>query len=114
MMQKADRRARLVARWLELTREILPSMAAAQRWPVRHDHCFMRICLDAAFGTPWTHAVRAPAIRTMTSDQLALAVAIAERVVTEPRLLPDLNARSLAGRRTARAGVSPRSADAGS
>lgn len=92
----------LVARWLELTRTILPGMAASQRWPIRFDHCFMRVCLDAALGAPWTHAVRAPAIRNMDEAQLRAAIAIAERIVSEPDTLPPLNAASLRGRRAAR------------
>ena len=98
-------RASLVARWFVLTRETMPAMAAASRWPVHLDHCFMRICLDAALGAPWTALVAAPAIRTMSGRQLAAAVAVAERCVAAPDLLPRLNARSLAGRRAAHSGA---------
>jgi hypothetical protein len=92
----------LAARWLELTREVMPGMAAAQRWPVHLDHCFMRICLDAALGAPWTRTCRPPAIRTMTDMQLRTAIEVAESLVAEPARLFILNARSLAGRRAAR------------
>ena len=96
--------AALLARWLDLTRRVLPGMAAAEGWPIRLDHCFMRVCLDAAFGRPWHEAVRRPAVRHMTEAELARAVAVAERVVATPALLPGLNAESLrlrgkAGRR---------------
>lgn len=70
-------------------------MAAAQSWPIRLDHCFMRVCLDAAFGRPWHEAVRRPAVRHMTDAELARAVAVAERIAADPPLLPELNARSL-------------------
>ncbi len=98
-----DRRAALLARWLELTRTVLPGMAAAQRWPIRLDHCFMRVCLDAAFGAPWTAALKTPAVRHMTDSQLAAAVAVAERVAAEPDTLPAMNRASIDGRRAARA-----------
>jgi len=91
-------REALEARWLALTREVLPAMAAAERWPIRLDHCFMRVCLDAAIGRPWHEAVRRPAIRHLTEAQLAAAIAVAERIRAEPALLPALNRQSLLGR----------------
>ena len=94
-------RAALVERWLLLTREILPAMAAGENWPIRFDHCFMRVCLDEAMGRPWTEVVRRPAIATMSDAQLAAAVRTAERIVEKPETLPVLNARSLQRRRAA-------------
>lgn len=91
-------REALVDRWLALTRRVLPGMAAAEGWPIRLDHCFMRVCLDAAIGRPWHEAVRRPAIRHLTEAQLAAAVAVAERIRAEPGLLPGLNRQSLLGR----------------
>ena len=87
--------AALKARWFDLTHRVLPGMAPAEGWPIRLDHCFMRICLDAAIGRPWHEAVRRPAIRHLTEPQLAAAVAIAERIQAEPALLPGLNRQSL-------------------
>ena len=97
-MSRTDPRAELVARWLELTREVMPSMAASARWPVRFDHCFMRICLDTAFGAPWTQMIATPAVRTMSAAQLEAAIDVAERVVADPGLLSQLNKNSLSGR----------------
>ena len=91
-------REALVDRWLALTRRVLPGMAVAEGWPIRLDHCFMRVCLDAAIGRPWHEAVRRPAIRHLTEAQLAAAVAVAERIRAEPGLLPGLNRQSLLGR----------------
>ena len=75
----------LVGRWLELTRRTLLGMAAAQRWPIRLDHCFMRVCLDEAMGGPSTEVLRRPAIHSMTDKQLAAAIAVAEEIVVRPR-----------------------------
>lgn len=88
-------RSALLARWLDLTCRVLPGMAAAERWPIRFDHCFMRVCLDAAFGRPWHEAIRRPAVRHMTEAELARAVSVAERVAAIPSTLPELNAQSL-------------------
>lgn len=95
-------RAALLARWFDLTRRVLPGMASAEGWPIRLDHCFMRVCLDNAFGRPWHEAVRRPAVRHMTEDELARAVAVAERIAAGPRLLPGLNTESLRLRGKAR------------
>ncbi len=92
-------RTALVARWLTLTRSVLPGMAAAERWPIRADHCFMRVCLDHAAGGRWDAAFRRPAIRHMPDADLARAVAVAELVVAAPDRLPGLNAQSLQWRR---------------
>ncbi len=74
-------------------------MAAAQRWPIRLDHCFMRVCLDAALGARWDSLVRRPAVRHLSDAQLAEAVAVARRIVAEPSLLRPLNDASLRLRR---------------
>ena len=95
-------RERLVAQWLDLTRTTLPGMAAAHRWPIRFDHCFMRVCLDNALGRPWHEAVRRPAIRHLELAQLRAAIAIAEGIAADPATLPPLNAASLAWRRASR------------
>ena len=95
-------RAALVERWHLLTREILPAMAREEKWPIRFDHCFMRVCLDDAMGRPWTEVVRRPAIDQMSDAQLAAAVRSAEGIVEHPDTLPILNKRSLERRRAAR------------
>ncbi len=97
-------RDQLAARWLDLTRRVLPGMAQAEGWPIRLDHCFMRVCLDHAIGQPWHQRVRRPAIRHLDDDELRRAVAVAERVAADPAVLPGLNAQSLAWRRAGRHG----------
>ena len=89
----------LLARWLDLTRRVLPGMAREHGWPIRHDHCFMRVCLDHAIGAPWHTQVRRPAVRHLTDAQLQDAVAWAGRIAADPALLPALNRQSLAWRR---------------
>jgi len=70
-------------------------MTAAHGWPIRLDHCFMRVCLDDAIGVRWDTVVQRPAVRRLTDAQLARAVATAERIVADPALLGPLNHASL-------------------
>ena len=100
----------LLARWFDLTRRILPAMAATHRWPIRADHCFMRVCLDVSLGQPWPAVVRAPAYKSLSEAQLAAAVSIADGIVAAPDTLPELNAESLRLRAAWHAVGSPRAA----
>ncbi len=99
-------RDQLVARWLDLTRRVLPAMASnmasGAAWPIRLDHCFMRVCLDHAIGQPWHERVARPAIRHLTDEQLHAAIAIAERIAADPLALDALNTQSIAWRRASR------------
>lgn len=94
-------RTELEQRWLTLTRKTLPAAAVARGWPVRFDHCFQRILLDAACGGCWYDTIaRRPAYRHAPEDVLASAVALGEEVLTGTADLHDLNRRSLACRIT--------------
>ena len=70
-------------------------MAREHRWPIRLDHCFMRVCLDTSLGARWDTLVRRPAIRHLTDAQLEAAIAVAERIVSDPDSLSSLNKASL-------------------
>ena len=97
-------RAAMLERWAALTREVLPDMAVAHLWPIRLDHCFMRVCLDAAVDAPWPTVVARPAVRHLSDEQLARAVAVAESIVADPGRIHALNERSIGMRRAARSG----------
>ncbi|MEM1115014.1 MAG: hypothetical protein AAF845_01465 [Bacteroidota bacterium] len=84
-------------RYLDLTREALPARAAAEGWPLRFDHCFMRVVLDDVFGGVWyDHVEGRPAYRHLDADALRAAIAVAESILDEgePRLRA-LDAQSL-------------------
>ena len=94
------RRAELEAEYLRLTRERLPALAAeAGDWPIRFDHCFMRVCLDHAFGGRWyDHVDRSsgPAYRTVPDDKLQAAIDLGRRIEAGGRdALVPLNDQSL-------------------
>ena len=89
-------RAALEAEWLHLTRAVLPGLAGPRGWPVRNDHCFQRILLDAACGGRWyDHIPRRPAYRHAADDTLLQAVRLARAVEAGEADLHALNARSL-------------------
>ena len=89
----------LQIRWLALTRAHLPARARAEHWPLRADHCFQRVILDAVCGGRWyDHVPGRPAYRHLGSPRLEAAVALAERLATAPDALPllgTLDAESL-------------------
>ncbi|MGY1664523.1 hypothetical protein [Geodermatophilus sp. SYSU D00696] len=95
-------RAELEARYRELVLRELPRRAREGRWVVRNDHCFGRIVLDHAVAGRWYDVLdrrRSPAFAQLSDEQLAGAVALAERVLTEgDPLLRELDAQSLAWR----------------
>ena len=95
-------RARLLSRYRELVLHELPRRARAERWVVTADHCFGRIVLDHAVGGRWYDVLdrrRTPAFAQLDDEQLATAVALAERIAAEgDPLLRDLDAQSLAWR----------------
>ncbi|MGI4747125.1 MAG: hypothetical protein ACRYGI_10655 [Janthinobacterium lividum] len=78
-----------------MTRIRLPALAMQHGWPIRLDHCFMRVCLDVSLGARWDSVVPRPAIRTLSTAQLARAVAQAEAIMADPASLPELNRASL-------------------
>ncbi|MGY1832514.1 hypothetical protein ACI8AA_19040 [Geodermatophilus sp. SYSU D01180] len=95
-------RAELEARYRELVLGELPRRARAGRWVVTDDHCSGRIVLDHAVGGRWYDALdrrRSPAFAQLPDEQLAGAVALAERVLAEgDPLLRELDAQSRAWR----------------
>ncbi|MBV8971200.1 MAG: GCN5-related N-acetyltransferase [Sphingomonadaceae bacterium] len=81
----------------------LVARAATERWPVRADHCFLRIAYDAAAGAKWDTVYARPAWASLPEARLAAALAVLERIEAEGRAALDpLNAASLAFRRAAR------------
>ena len=97
-----DGRDGLLARYRELVLTELPRRARAEGWVVTLDHCFGRIVLDHAVGGCWYDQLdrrRSPAFAQLSDGQLAVAVALAERVLAEgDPLLRELDAQSLAWR----------------
>ena len=92
----------LRVRWNHLYASHLPALAKARdpaqkHWPVHLDHCFARIILDNAVGVdkPWTQALKSPAVRNMTVEQLHHALALGEKVASGEADLVELDRVSL-------------------
>ncbi len=86
-------------RWRDLVRLALPAAAIDHpEWPIRLDHCFARVILDAVCAGPWREAIAAPAWRTMDAGQLAAAFGLAEAVIEGSADVHALDAQSLAWR----------------
>jgi hypothetical protein len=85
-----------IARFKHLTEVALPALAREQHWPIRLDHCFKRICLDATFNDVWYNHLPRPAERHLSGESLSRAIACAEAILAEGRPTLDLrNADSL-------------------
>ncbi len=93
--READRAAQ-IARFKYLTEVALPERARAERWPLRNDHCFKRVCLDFAVEDVWYRHVRKPAERHIAGEALDRAVRCAEELLREGEgLLRQRNRESL-------------------
>lgn len=98
-----DPQPALLAEYRRLVRTELPAAARENHWPIRLDHCFARVLLDAVFNDCWYgHLDRRrgrSAEKQLTVEQLTRAVTLARGMLTLG--LPEvarLNAQSLAWR----------------
>lgn len=85
-----------IARFKQVTEELLPALAVQQHWPIRFDHCFKRICLDWAFGDVWYQHLARPAEMHLKGRSLQKALACAEELLAgDLTLLNERDAASL-------------------
>ncbi len=88
----------LQQRYLDLTQVELPAAARERRWPIRHDHCFMRIILDHLFEGCWYDHLdrRLVAYKQLNQAQLERAVALGEAMLNaDAEAVQAMNVRSL-------------------
>jgi len=106
MTEQQIRTADYVARYMTLTKEIMPRLAQTshQHWPVQNDHCFQRIVLDAVCGGIWYDHIARPAYKHLTRDQALRAVALCDAIISGEADLTELNRQSLAWRGKLRKG----------
>lgn len=97
MTEQQMRTADYVSRYMTLTKEVMPQLARTshQHWPVRNDHCFQRIVLDAACGGTWYDHIARPAYKHLTRDQALRAVALCDAIISGKADLTELNRQSL-------------------
>ena len=74
-----------------------PAAAKAGHYPIRLNHCFLRVVYDNLFGQQWQEvlAKSKPAIRQLSDEQLTAALAIGERVIADRDTCIALNRKSL-------------------
>jgi hypothetical protein len=82
-----------IAHFKYLTEVALPQRAQEERWPLRLDHCFKRVCLDYAFGGEWYRHIAKPAERNLHGAALLRAVSCAEEILREGRSLLEVRNR---------------------
>ncbi len=87
----------LIATYMHLTKEVLPSMARSDRtnWPVSEDHCFQRIILDQICGGVWYEHLGRPAYKHLTKDQAQRAVKLCRGIIEGREDLRQMNQQSL-------------------
>ena len=87
----------LIATYMHLTKEVLPSMARSDRtnWPVSEDHCFQRIVLDNVCGGVWYEHLDRPAYKHLTKDQAKRAVKLCRGIIEGREDLRQMNQQSL-------------------
>ncbi|MEM9674995.1 MAG: hypothetical protein AAF992_20550 [Bacteroidota bacterium] len=88
--------------YIELTNEVMPSLAREKNWPVQFNHCFQRIILDTLFQDCWYNHLnrsrRIPAYKQLNNSQLQQAIDIAQRMISSSETVLKLNRNSLAYR----------------
>ena len=97
MTKEHPRTANLVSQYMILTKEIMPNLARTshRHWPVRNDHCFQRIVLDAVCDGVWYDHLPRPAYKNLTHDQAANAVDLCNDIISDDTDLIALNRQSL-------------------
>ena len=97
MTPAQPRAADLVSRYMVLTKEIMPNLARTshRHWPVRNDHCFQRIVLDAVCGGVWYDHLIRPAYKNLTQELATNAVDLCNDIISGDTDLVVLNRQSL-------------------
>ena len=97
MPKEQSRTSDLVSRYMVLTKETMPHLARTshRHWPVRNDHCFQRIVLDAVCEGVWYDHLLRPAYKNLTHDQAANAVDLCNDIISGDTDLITLNRQSL-------------------
>ena len=98
-MDKATKTA-AINRYRHLTGTMMPELARSGKmeWPVRNDHCFQRIVLDAICDGVWYDHIARPAYKHLTDVQALRAVQLCEDIISGRVNFGDLNRKSLTWR----------------
>ena len=77
--------------------EEFPAAAKAGGYPIRLNHCFLRVVYDNLFGRQWQKVLtsKKPAIHQLSEDQLRRAIEIGQSIIDDKATCVELNRRSL-------------------
>ena len=105
MDAEKEEKDNLIATYMHLTKEALPSLARNDQtdWPVSEDHCFQSIVLDHVGGGVWYEHLDRPAYKHLTDDQAQRAVELCQDIAKGRADLEQLNQQSLVWRGKRRA-----------
>ena len=91
-----DTREELKTELLRIAREEFPRAAREGRYPIRFDHCMLRVVYDHLYGAQWqTVLKKGPAIHQLSEVELKRAIEIAGQVTAEREVCERLNRQSL-------------------
>ena len=95
--KEEPRTANLVSQYAVLIKEIMPNLARTlyRHCPVRNDHCFQRIVLNAVCGCVWYDHLLRPAYKNLAHDQATNAVNLCNDIISGETDLVALNMQSL-------------------
>lgn len=87
----------LKTRLLQIAREDFPAAARAGKYPIRFDHCLLRVVYDNLFGAQWQTVLdpKKPAIHQLSTEELENAIELAEAVTADKETCATLNRKSL-------------------
>ena len=94
-----DTKEELKTELLRIAREEFPAAARAGKYPIRFDHCLLRVVYDHLYGAQWqTVLKKGPAIHQLSEEELKRAIEIARQVTADREVCDRLNRQSLAYR----------------
>ena len=87
----------LRAELMDLANRQFPAAARAWNYPIRLNHCFLRVVYDHLFEKKWQEALdgKKPAYRQLDETQLRRAIAIGHEVMADRERCEIMNERSL-------------------
>jgi len=91
-------RAELEMDYKELFNVTLPNIAKYENWPIRLNHCFMRVALDTYWQCCWYDKLdqKKGALKSMTVPQIENVIVVGQKMTTKGKsYVIDLNRQSL-------------------
>lgn len=86
----------MIEEWKQVVLELVSlAQQNTQMYPVKYNHCFIRIILDQLCQDCWYNHISKPAIYNMTNEQLSKAIELAKVIIKHPEICWVWNMQSL-------------------